>query len=366
MYYNIEALIEKLEKCANIKNLLVIPRGGLVSAFKKNEIREKMRCIEQIDIINHFKTLYNKLNNHISSSMLSNDDVFNNINSEINAFFDQNNFAFNNYDRCELISLYILLLLYYSYGYVTIAYDQFINNPNNNNLHNYFYRGVSNDKFDLIPTMYRDVSKKHIIIYDDYIKSKYDEEKYKSKYEKVFNNIVNFDEFYEYMQHSCSYSPLLDFTSDINIAKVFATNYYGNINTYRTNNAAMYLFQNDYDGQYKSDRQIEIYTNKLSINSTIFGKPLYLCTLDDFRVEYNILDNKCNDRMKYQKGSFIDFRKAVIVNNHLCCSNNLRFVKVIIKAKDKENIYKNVTSKIPEYKYEYLMDPYAIFNKIVI
>lgn len=355
---NIELLIEKLKSTPNVKNILSVSYNSMTM----EKILVKYNITNRI-IISNINKLKHEKNKHISDNLDSN--IFYNIDKEIDIFFNYNNYELEKIEIKSLMYLYILLLIYYSYGYVTISHKQYIANSFNK-LYKFYYRGVSNESFDLIPSMYRNIKEKHIIINNDYINKKYLENNFIFKYEKVFGKIDNYDDFYEYMQHSCSFSPLLDFTTDIDIAKVFATNYYGDINSYRKDNAAIYLFQNDIEITKSAIREIEIYNGKLTINSTIFGKPLCLCTLDDFKIEYNILSNESNDRMKYQKGVFIDFRKAVIVNNHLCCSNNLRFVKVIIGEKDKEEIYNSIVNRKPEYKYEYLMDPYSIFNKIAI
>jgi len=97
------------------------------------------------------------------------------------------------------------------------------------------------------------------------------------------------------------------------------------------------------------------------------GKKLYYCTYKDFEIEAFVLKEKTNDRMKYQKGCFLYFQKAMIVNEVLLIPVNFgRISKYNIpsqgKTLNKFSIYRVIKEKYEHYKYEYMMNPYKFFE----
>lgn len=171
------------------------------------------------------------------------------------------------------------------------------------------------------------------------------------------------------MQHSCSFSPFLDFTFEKEIALIFATHKENGINAYNNTDAAVYLLcsknEETHNANYNfGNVDICFYKRKIKIDDSIFGKILYDCNVEDFKFSYDIFTNETNDRMKYQKGLFICFKKTVIVNNQLLhdSSENLIF-KAIIKKETKREIYYKITSSKKYSDYDYLMNPYKYFEK---
>ena len=239
---------------------------------------------------------------------------------------------------------------------------------------NQIYRGVSNSGYTLIPTIYRGISIDggFGMVNSTYLKKLYINSNLLPKYQEVFGkDEVDYD-FCAFAQHTKSYSPLLDFTDDFRVALSFATTYSGFINDYERNDAALYCLSFDVIDKPReidfSDIDIFINEKKISMFSVIRNKCLFQCTYDDFRVEASIFADKTNDRMKYQKGCFLYFRRAVIINGNLLLPINFgRIRKYIIPSKGKTLTKRKVAEIIKsKYKYylpQYLMNPYRYFEE---
>ena len=141
-----------------------------------------------------------------------------------------------------------------------------------------------------------------------------------SKYEAVYGNKpkMNYD-FFSMMQHFVSYSPLIDFSENINIATVFATKRLCNFNDYDCTDGALFLLAKNDNLNHNNNikRSISIHRGKVRYNSIIKGKPLYLCAISDFIPVFEIHDKKTSDRMRYQQGVFVDFKQAVFHRFHI-------------------------------------------------
>lgn len=236
------------------------------------------------------------------------------------------------------------------------------------------YRGVSNSGYGLIPTMYRGISigSGFGVVNSTKLKNLYINANLLSKYKEVFGKDDVDYAFCAFAQHSKSYSPLLDFTEDVKVALSFATTNSGSINDYERNDAALYCMSFDEIDSLEqidfSDIDIFINEKRISMFSIIRGKMLFQCTYDDFRVEAFILTDKTNDRMKYQKGCFLYFKRAVIINGNLLFPINFgRIRKYIIPVKGNTLTKRKIAEKIKsDYKYflpQYLMDPYRYFEE---
>ena len=236
------------------------------------------------------------------------------------------------------------------------------------------YRGVSNSGYGLIPTMYRGISigSGFGVVNSTKLKNLYINANLLSKYKEVFGKDDVDYAFCAFAQHSKSYSPLLDFTEDVKVALSFATINSGSINDYERNDAALYCMS--FDAITCLERidfdDIDVFINekKVSMFSVIRGKCLFQCTYDDFRVDAFILTDKTNDRMKYQKGCFLYFRRAVIINGSLLLPINFgRIRKYTIPANGKTLTKRKIAQRIKsDYKYympQYLMDPYKYFEE---
>ena len=276
---------------------------------------------------------------------------------------------------------YILLMMYLCVGYTEIKLykdmklSSFENSfKSNNNLNRktksfYWYRGVTNiDEHDLIPSMYRTISKKPFVHIDNaYVDNLYSLNNAKREYIKIFKTF-NQDDFYAYMQHSIAYSPLIDFTNNIDIAGSFATSF---TNSYEFENkdAGIYLLKRDTGlRNNNSPLDIDVYSDLLTPISPIFGKPLMFCTINDFEVKYNIILGKSNDRMKYQDGLFLRIYHAVFVKGKLLFPNStssIYYIRIPYSGMNitKDQVIDDIEKNHKEYTYDFLMDPYKWFSK---
>ncbi len=248
-----------------------------------------------------------------------------------------------------------------------------------------FYRGQSHFSYGLIPSILRNLPVSHPpIINSDYITSLYDSSGFKKEYEKTISKINNYPfdyKFLAYMQHSVSFSPLLDATKSSVIASVFATNFptNGNINDYNFSDASIFAFKIPKNGfilsenLLKDEFRVEI-LDKLTPYSKVMGYPLYEVPLGLLVPKFLLFLNETNDRMVYQKGVFFYLYHGLIVNNQILInyqqSNNIiinenqsaTVFKYKIWQQDKESLLKSCIRNYPEYRMEYLMNPYLYFS----
>ena len=241
---------------------------------------------------------------------------------------------------------------------------------------NSYYRGQSDFSYNLIPSIYRNLKEysgkqiTHKDLFDIYKKRNLI-----SRYNDIFG-YSNVDyQFCSFMQHSVSYSPYLDFSEDVKIALSFACNNDTvNINDYIHKDAALYEISFSKALPIVTDKDpfsldVFITSGKLRISSLVRGKPIYLCSHKDFDVDAYLITNKTNDRMKYQKGVFLFFRKCVIVNNIILMPLNFgNIVKYKIPAKakkqllTKQGIYELIKESYKAFDYDHLMNPYYYFE----
>ena len=234
-----------------------------------------------------------------------------------------------------------------------------------------YYRGHSDSNFKLTPSIYRNLKIKDQVIEINDLMKLYKESGLADKYCEIRKKqpfVIDYD-FLAYIQHSCSYSPLLDFTSDEDVAKVFAT-YETNYNSRMFNDATLYVFQphkmfeEPIDSCLK-DFRVSYHQEELTYESKIFGKEIWSCVMDDFRPSYTFnLDEKSNDRMIYQKGSFLFVYKCVVANGRICTTFDTGFfIKMDIKCKNKNGMYHNIVRHRPYLEYRYLLDPYLYLSE---
>ena len=174
------------------------------------------------------------------------------------------------------------------------------------------------------------------------------------------------------MQHSISYSPMLDLTDKVEIASIFANNFYKgtNYNDYLNTDSAIFsinrkLLNCDIDIEHKSleEYSVQVITNKLKYFDTIFNKHLWELSLDDLKVKFALYSRQTNDRMKYQHGYFIVPYHAVIINNKmLFTEDSLMISKYVIDKSMKLELYKNVIKDNEWLDYDYLLNPYLYFG----
>ena len=242
-----------------------------------------------------------------------------------------------------------------------------------------FYRGLSDYNYGLLPTMLRNVKTPPGGIIDyNFVIDSYKKSNLEKRYTDRINKTINPYEYCAFMQHAREYSPLLDFTEDKNIAISFACSNVSNYNSYLSNDAAVLkimipetLVIKDSDTCDALIKSIDIFkckTKKLTYSTIIRGKPLALCTPNDFDVQASVIDLKTNDRMRYQKGCFLLFTKAVITSDDVLIPIGLStsITKHRIKNTNKKMLYESIEKNMHWLDVDHLMNPYKYFAEAPI
>ena len=282
--------------------------------------------------------------------------------------------------KVMLFKTHVLMLMFSVTATVTKDVDKLIG-PDLHLLHkeedNTYYRGHSDEKFSLMPSIYRSFSYsgKQFVFNIDTLYELYNRLGLIKKYKKAFGFRSVDQEFCSFMQHSTSFSPLLDLTKNHLVALSFATVCTDNYNDYLNKNAAIYkfVFKEDIKRNDLNIKELNIYflKNKFKFHSTFKGVSLAMLVPSSFNPSVFITEKATNDRMKYQKGSFLFFQSCVIVNNHILMPYAIgKIVKYRISSPnivntifDKSKIYNEIRKTQPAFDMEHLMDPYLFFSE---
>lgn len=279
-------------------------------------------------------------------------------------------------DRLLLLKTHVLLLMFSITATITKDISKLIDQnlsllykPTDNT----FYRGHSDEKYKLIPTICRsyDTSKYGKEMTYSALYGLYRQANLINKYANVFGLNSIDEEFCSFMQHSCSYSPFLDLTKKHIVALSFATNNYGNINDYYQKKSAVleFSFSDNIYTSTPSMSKIDIYfmKNRFKYFSTFKGQYLFYCVPSAFDPIIYLLTRQTNDRMKYQDGAFLYFQSCVVVNGHILMPYRIgKITKYTISPSkkyllNKSDIYQKIVSEYRQYDFEHLMDPYLYF-----
>jgi hypothetical protein len=196
------------------------------------------------------------------------------------------------------------------------------------------------------------------------------------------------------LQHSCSYSPFLDFTKDSDIALSFALSNSGSINDFNNEESSIYqLFLtsgkdeivtvNSKEALRSLLNSFSVYCLKTKIvlgSAPLFatydtqgnlGIPYMKYTFSSFASIVNALTPKVlfidvptNDRMKFQKGTFVLFYDFLMVDQHIFYNLNPSFYieKMVIPPNVKTSMLRSLEKNHPYCQQRYLMDPYDFFR----
>lgn len=259
-----------------------------------------------------------------------------------------------------------------SYDQLDNIFGKYVVNSTDNIV---YWRGQTHSNYGLIPSIFRNLNKNQWFEKEDVFKL-YEDEGLITKYKSVFdhvqlqalNNSINM-KFFAYMQHSTSFSPLLDATERIEIATIFANHFYEgtNFNDYRNSDSALFAFDSSVLKKFQDDDlvdfSIQYIHKKITPKTQLFGKYLWECKLVDLATHYYLYDAKSNDRMKYQHGLFAFPYHGVIVGNKLLnVLDRTKIHKIIISKDCKQEIYKRIVKDNPQFDYDYLMNPYLYFG----
>lgn len=227
-----------------------------------------------------------------------------------------------------------------------------------------FYRGESSSKYELIPSIYRDINSN-----TEFYDYKYLLNKYKNIL-SFTNKKMNY-KFLSLMQHYGLNSPFIDFTKNPKIALYFSI-YDKNTGLIKSikNDVAIYKVKllnhnqyitklssansliRKYNVQYISDVSKEISFEEISLDK--IGAP------DSY-----FIDIPTNDRIDIQEGLFLYLNNFMISKNGFIC-NKLNDDALIIKyIIPKDVINKNLNRLdilLNEYKYIYDVEKYLKYK----
>lgn len=238
---------------------------------------------------------------------------------------------------------------------------------------NTLFRGQSNKDWNIVPSCLRNIntSATKIYKYEDLIKQ-YTDIKVYDMYNEIIDNIGNAYELVSFLQHSISFSPLVDFTSKFVVASVFALSNYSVVNDFFNKDSAIYILKYDekdikeIDGNLES-MKIGIYkSEKLTAKDYDYMYKNMKKMIGD-KANIYISRQKTNDRMRYQSGAFVLFDNFIIedINNIVVkISEDFVLTKLIIDKSIKLDIMRYLKEKHPNYMLNYLMNPYERFERI--
>lgn len=383
---NIEKLFrlkELLEKNQTIKKVYSIEdhkkdflnQIEVFSTFNWRDYQEIFNALkENLLFLKDYTTRDNSSSKNVN---LINELIFD-ITNEIDDADDAGIFYGRSEDRTLLIALQNMVVIYAVTSIEEMDISRFLSIDGSDDMvfnyidTNAYYRGESSFSYKLLPSIFRNYNVDRYgnrfninVLFD-----LYKDANLLSKYGIIFDyRYINYD-FCAYMQHSKSYSPLLDLTSEAIVALSFATKAYGDLNSYMNTDASLYEFK------FKIFKRLDInnemifgninsfiVSGRLRVSSTIRNEILCKCRYSAFSIDVSVFNEKVNDRMKYQKGSFLYINNSVIVNGIMLMPISMgRIVKYKISPTMKTKIYNAIKKYHSHYDYEHLMDPYMFFN----
>lgn len=271
--------------------------------------------------INNIETIINIMGRLFQESELtkyyfnvSYSQYINYIESEYDQIIKKNQLRITQRRMIIATMIYLLTSNDFSINDLPIDKTDFVNNDGK-----HWYRGQSDYTWHLTPSMFRNLS--NVFTKETSIDIKTIEQIYSyngilKKWEDVFKEKKIDYKFLSYMQHSISYSPLLDFTADFPTAVSFSLSNRGSVNDFAYKDSAVFEIEVEKNQMINAEKDdlpanfsIDYIPNKYVIGTSILGKPMR--TYDDIikalKPNFVMIDTASNDRMKYQKGKFIFF-----------------------------------------------------------
>lgn len=239
-----------------------------------------------------------------------------------------------------------------------------------------WYRGQADCQWHLIPSMFRNLGnifpkEKRIDMHE--IEQIYTNNGMLKRWEQVFNSSEIDYRFLSYMQHSISYSPLLDFSSSFPTAVSFSLCNRSSINNFAYKDSSVFQIEVSNDRLINPDVDnlpnnffINYIPNKYTIGTSILGKPI--TSYDDFlralTPEYVMIDTVNNDRMRYQNGRFIFFYNYLSLQGMVCTwlNKDLHVTKYRIRKEEKNKYCDQLREEYPYLMVDKMMNPYNYFS----
>ena len=260
-----------------------------------------------------------------------------------------------------------------------------------------FYRGQSNYDWKMSPSVLRDLNE-DLVLDDNGYYHLIKQNGLLAKYETVFKNanIKGAYNRYAFLQHSCSYSPFIDFTKDPIIGTSFALSNTSTLNTFYFKDSALFVIsplrallagKEIINDAKKATAFLKQNMNIKVINSDkiCFGRTYYFNKYDtlgnvrkislsmssisqiikELTPSYLFIDCPTNDRMVYQRGLFLVLYNCVTLRSNVLYDLNpfFTFWKYRITTNSKRRLLDQITQKYNHYSYRFLMNPYQWFNE---
>ena len=373
------------------------------------------KFLKDYDCYNIRKTFVNNDNNGLLAFANNQDNkkkyinTFNSImdiyyNSEYSGLFYYLNFVLDNidiekYSKNKKIMKYLLclsqcvivveIMIKLKKSMIsTMTLNELYNNNDNllksNEL--YIYRGQSDYTWRLIPSMFRNL-RENVLIDKRFMFIKYKNLHLSDKYKNIVDNKydINYD-FLSFMQHSCAYSPFIDFTHSKIVGISFSLSNKNSFNDFHNKPSGLFIVVVDKKYLLNKKEDIDNFINNeykityLNRNTIGFGEPIsyydngeykqitfttFETLIEVLTPKYKILDLPINDRMKYQQGLFIVFYDCISINGEIFYELNkeFKFVNLKIKVSDKDKFLPKIYKDYRFYDPEHLMNPYLYFNE---
>jgi hypothetical protein len=244
-----------------------------------------------------------------------------------------------------------------------------------------WYRGQTNKNWQLVPSFFRN-SKKSLLWDWSEIYKDYQSKPSKVSLIKKLNEIgINTSEFpYKtaaFIQHSIGYSPLIDFTRSPEVAISFALSNGSSMGSYYGDDACVFVLELS-NCQILTDNNINV-ALKSSKTQVFMKNELIIRLLENLmwvnlmlaneKSKIDFINQPTNDRMMFQKGTFILYDNVIIIGDEVYMSyekidfTKRHFIKYNIDVKSKEKLYEDLMNKYPQYHQRYLLDPYLYLGE---
>ncbi|MCQ2530123.1 MAG: radical SAM protein [Lachnospiraceae bacterium] len=208
----------------------------------------------------------------------------------------------------------------------------------------FVFRGEKDILYSLTPSMYRkndlyDLG--NLIDYDE-IENVYDSTGLNEKYKTIFPKGEETDKDsreskYSFYQQYASLSPMLDFSSNYETAKAFASENYdidGCIYALRKE-----LPSNNYES-WPEKIDIKNINHKLTLSDTLCGRRIFYLTHVDFEFSYSVVGKTSrNDLIDILDGCYVFVNKAVLINNNLICPFTKEMFAIISFSAEEKRKY---------------------------
>lgn len=252
------------------------------------------------------------------------------------------------------------------------SYDELSIISSNNNC---WYRGQSSVKWKLVPSFYRSLGSKSVLVDIKYLFNEYNRMKVIDRITSIYSSrLLNYQQL-AFIQHSLALTPLLDFTTNIFNAASFAVSNLEKPHCMQDEPAAIYAISLNGNEIIDSNMLIDPIINKLNVE--YIGSKPYISTLIRSKMwndlllgnvysEYRLIDIKTNDRMRMQNGTFVLFNNVLIIGDDIVVSTitGRTLSKIITKYEikvDKGQRYKmylDIMSHESKYHLNNMMNPY--------